>query len=100
MRIEAGYAKTSAEKQKSLDEAARVLRTIIAAEHRGKVDLSDNRYGARSANSKTRSPKTGNCTLQTNNTPAGHLHARFGAARERMNASVSRAHRSASLAAT
>lgn len=62
----AEYAKNAAGKQKSLDEATRVLGTIIAAERGAKAEAPGNRPGAKSA----KTSKAGNCTLQTNNMAA------------------------------
>lgn len=61
----AEYTKTAAEKQKRLDEAVRLLETIIAAERAGQARLPGNRGSASSAGSKAPPLKTGNCTLDS-----------------------------------
>ena len=61
----AEYTKTAAEKQKRLDEAVKLLETIIAAERAGKAHTPGNRGSSSSAGSKAPPLKTGNCTLDS-----------------------------------
>ncbi len=61
----AEQAKTAAEKQKRLDEAVKMLETLIAAERASKAQPAGARGNANSAGGKAPPLKTGNCTLDS-----------------------------------